>query len=165
MTERKLASVQIITEIFPHNNAEKLELARKVGATDVVNAKTDDPVAAVWDLVGGADYSFEALGREETIQQAWRSLDVGGEAILVGLLKSGSSLTIDADPFVNEQSIKGCYFGSSNLIKDVPNLVDSYLSGDLLLDELISRRIGLEELDDAFADLRAGEGARSVLVF
>lgn len=85
--------------------------------------------------------------------------------MLVGLLGSGAQLTIDAGPFINEQSIKGCYFGSSNLVKDVPLLVDHYLNGELLLDELISRRITLDELDEAFDQLRHGEGARSVLTF
>ncbi len=87
---------------------EKLELAQRVGATDIVNAAEQDPVAAIRELLGGVDYAFEALGREETVQQAWRSLDVGGEAIVVGLLKHGATLTIDAGPFVNEQAIRGC---------------------------------------------------------
>jgi Zn-dependent alcohol dehydrogenase len=144
---------------------EKLALARRMGATDVVDASVDDPVSAVRDLIGGADAAFEALGREETIQHAWRTLDVGGQLVLVGLLAHGASLTLDAGPFVNEQVIKGCYIGSSDLHRDVPRLVEHYLGGDLLLDELISHRIGLAGLDDAFARLRAGEGARSLVVF
>ena len=144
---------------------EKLELAKKVGATDVINAKNVNPVDAIKKLTGGVDYAFEALGREETIAQAWLTVDVGGSLTLVGLLNNGAKLTIDAGPFVNEQSIKGCYFGSANLQRDVELLVRSYLSGELFLDELISRRIGLNELNGAFDQLRAGEGARSVLVF
>ncbi|MDP1712941.1 MAG: Zn-dependent alcohol dehydrogenase [Candidatus Nanopelagicaceae bacterium] len=144
---------------------EKLELARKVGATDVINAKNVDPVIAIKELTGGVDYAFEALGREETIAQAWSTVDVSGSLTLVGLLKNGARLTFDAGPFVNEQSIKGCYFGSANLQRDVTFLVESYLSGELFLDELISRRIGLEDLNGAFDQLREGEGARSVLVF
>jgi S-(hydroxymethyl)glutathione dehydrogenase / alcohol dehydrogenase len=146
-------------------NDDKLALARRLGATDTVDARTDDPVAAVRDLVGGADYAFEALGRQETVQHAWASLDAGGQLVLVGLLPAGTPLTIDADPFVNEQSVKGCYFGSAELGRDVPILVGHYLRGDLVLNELITRRITLDELDDAFDDLRAGRGARSVLVF
>jgi S-(hydroxymethyl)glutathione dehydrogenase/alcohol dehydrogenase len=145
--------------------AEKLELAAKVGATDLVNAREVDPVAAIKELTGGVDFSFEALGREETIQQAFLSLDVGGRAVLVGLMRKGSTLTIDSGPFVNEVSIQGCYFGSSHLQQDVTQLVDRYMNGELLLDEIISQRIGLEGLNDAFDQLRAGEGARSVLVF
>lgn len=144
---------------------EKMDLATRVGATAVVNATEADPVAAIKDLVGGVDYAFEALGREETIQQAWRSLDVFGLLTLVGLMKSGSTLTIDSGPFVNEQTITGCYFGSSDLQRDVPLLVDHYLAGRLLLDEIISDRIGLADLDVAFDRLRNGEGARNVLIF
>ena len=91
--------------------------------------------------------------------------DVGGKAVLVGLMKKGSTLTLDSGPFVNEVSIQGCYFGSSHLKRDVTSLVDRYFDGSLLLDEVISQRIGLDGLNDAFDQLRAGEGARSVLVF
>lgn len=144
---------------------EKLELARKVGATHTINASTSDPAAEVRKICGGVDYAFEALGRESTIQQAWSTVDVNGGLILVGLLKNGATLTLDAGPFVNEQWIKGCYFGSANLRKDVQELVKSYLNGSLFLDELISERIDLHGLDAAFDRLRAGEGARNVLVF
>jgi S-(hydroxymethyl)glutathione dehydrogenase/alcohol dehydrogenase len=144
---------------------EKLQLAKKLGATDLINGAKVDPVAAIKELTGGVDYAFEALGRQETIAQAWLTVDVGGALTLVGLLKNGAQLTIDAGPFVNEQSIKGCYFGSSVLQRDVPLLVQAYMSKKLLLDELITSRIGLEGLDESFQKLRSGEGARSVLVF
>ena len=144
---------------------EKLELAKKLGATHTVNAAKEDPVAYVKAVCGGADYVFDASGREATISQAWLATGVQGQLTLVGLLKNGAQLTIDAGPFVNEQSIKGCYFGSANLQKDVISLVKSYLSGELFLDELISERIGLAGLNEAFNRLRAGEGARNVLVF
>jgi S-(hydroxymethyl)glutathione dehydrogenase/alcohol dehydrogenase len=86
------------------------------------------------DLIGGADYAFEALGYQETVQQAWASLDVRGQLVLVGLLPSGARVTLDADPFVSEQSIKGCYFGSADLHRDIPVLAGHYLRGDLALD-------------------------------
>ena len=146
-------------------SAAKLATARRFGATDVVDATTDDPVAAIRELTGGgADFAFEALGREQTVQQAWNSLDVGGEAIVVGLMKHGATLRIDADPLVNEQRLRGCYFGSAHLARDVPALVERYLDGGLLLDELISERIGFDDLDAAFQRLRDGQGARNVLV-
>ena len=144
---------------------EKLELAQKVGATHTINASTSDPIAEVKKICGGVDYAFEALGRESTIQQAWGTVDVDGGLILVGILKNGATLTLDAGPFINEQWIKGCYFGSASLKEDVPKLVKSYLAGHLFLDELISERIGLGDLNSAFERLRAGEGARNVLVF
>ena len=144
---------------------EKLALAKKLGATHTVNGQMEDPVAAIKKICGGADYVFEASGREATISQAWLATAVQGQLTLVGLLKNGAQITLDAGPFVNEQSIKGCYFGSANLQKDVISLVKSYLSGQLFLDELISQRIGLGGLNEAFSRLRAGEGARNVLVF
>jgi S-(hydroxymethyl)glutathione dehydrogenase / alcohol dehydrogenase len=73
--------------------------------------------------------------------------------------------TPDADPFVNEQRIRGCYLGSSRVDRDVPALVERYVAGELLLDEIISSRIGLDGLTAAVDRLRAGEGVRSVLVF
>ncbi|NCZ79635.1 MAG: DNA-directed RNA polymerase subunit beta, partial [Burkholderiaceae bacterium] len=115
-------------------NDEKLEIAKKLGATHTVNASNEDPVAAVKKICGGADFVFDASGREATISQAWLATAVQGQLTLVGLLKNGAQLTIDAGPFVNEQSIKGCYFGSANLQRDVISLVKSYLSGQLFLD-------------------------------
>jgi S-(hydroxymethyl)glutathione dehydrogenase / alcohol dehydrogenase len=114
--------------------------------------------------MGGVDYAFEVAGREQAVQHAWSSLDVGGEAVVVGLMPQRATVTLSAGGFVSEQIIRGCYFGSAHLQRDVPALVDDYLAGNLLLDELITRRIGLEELNEAFDALRAGEGARSVLV-
>lgn len=144
---------------------EKLDLAKTFGATHAVNSKTDDPVRFIKELTGGVDYAFEALGREETIQAAWKSVGAFGQLTLVGLMKHGATLTIDAGPFVNEQSIKGCYFGSSNIMEDVPLLVNSYLNNELKLDELITSRVKLEDLDEAFERLRQGEGARNVIIF
>ncbi|HYA53752.1 MAG TPA: Zn-dependent alcohol dehydrogenase [Streptosporangiaceae bacterium] len=143
---------------------EKLGLARRFGATDVVHAGQEDPAGAIHRLMGGVDYAFEVAGREQAVQHAWSSLDVGGEAVVVGLMPQRATVTLSAGGFVNEQVIRGCYFGSAHLQRDVPALVGDYLAGNLLLDELITRRIGLEELNDAFDALRAGEGARSVLV-
>jgi S-(hydroxymethyl)glutathione dehydrogenase/alcohol dehydrogenase len=146
-------------------SAAKLDTARRFGATDVIDATSDDPVAAILDLLGGVDFAFEALGREQTVRQAWNSLDVGGEAVVVGLMKHGATLTLDADPLVNEQRLRGCYFGSAHLARDVPALVERYLEGELLLDELISERVALNDLDGAFERLRNGEGARNVVIF
>jgi len=145
---------------------EKLSLAKKLGATNLINSINSDPVQIIKEVTdGGVDFAFEALGKEETIQSAWKSVGPFGSLTLVGLMKHGAKLTIEAGPFVNEQSIKGCYFGSSDIQRDVPNLVEKYLTGELKLDELISRRINLNELNGAFEQLRKGEGARSVLVF
>lgn len=144
---------------------EKLDLAKKVGATHGINFQNEDPVAAVRAYMSGGDFVFDATGREETVNQAWLTVDAFGSLTLVGLMRSGTQLSLSADPFVNEQLIQGCYFGSSHLSTDVPLLVTKYLTGELLLDEVISDRIKLDQINEAFDQLKAGEGARSVLVF
>jgi Zn-dependent alcohol dehydrogenase len=145
---------------------DKLALARSLGATAVVDANVEDVAGAVRNAVdGGVDYAFEAAGREQTIAQAWASLAVGGQLVIVGLLASGAKLTIDADPLLEEKRIAGCYLGSASPARDVPALVNLYLDGELLLDELITRRLGLTELDQAFERMRAGSEARQVVVF
>lgn len=156
------AATIVAVDIHP----EKLALAQAVGATAVVDAREDDPVAAVKTASdGGVEYAFEAVGREETIAQAWASLAVGGELVIVGLLASGARLTVDADALLAEKRIAGCYLGSAAPARDVPALVALYLDGQLLLDELITRRLELTELDDAFDRMREGAEARQVVVF
>jgi S-(hydroxymethyl)glutathione dehydrogenase/alcohol dehydrogenase len=145
---------------------DKLALARAAGATTVVDASRGDAAAAVRTASdGGADYAFEAAGREDTIAQAWASLAVGGQLVIIGVLASGAKLTLAADPLLEEKRIAGCYLGSASPARDVPALVNLYLDGQLLLDELITRRLDLTELDEAFERMRAGSEARQVVVF
>jgi Zn-dependent alcohol dehydrogenase len=145
---------------------DKLALARSLGATAAVDASAADVAAAVRAASdGGVDYAFEAAGREETITQAWASLAVGGQLVIIGLLATGAKLTIDADPLLEEKRIAGCYLGSASSARDVPVLVNLYLDGRLLLDELITRRLELTELDQAFERMRAGSEGRQVVVF
>jgi S-(hydroxymethyl)glutathione dehydrogenase / alcohol dehydrogenase len=160
----RIAGAASIVAVDVH--PDKLALARAVGATAVVDASASDPVAAVRAAAdGGVNYAFEAAGREETIAQAWASLAVGGQLVIIGLLASGAKLTIDADPLLEEKRIGGCYLGSASPARDVPALVSLYLDGQLLLDELITRRLELADLDEAFERMRAGSEARQVLVF
>ena len=146
---------------------EKLELARSLGATDTVQvAEEADVVAAVRDLTdGGPDYAFEAIGSERAIQQAWASARAGGTVVVVGMMPHGSTLTIDPWQLISEKTLKGSFLGSARIREDVPRLVELYATGELELDGLVSRRLPLTELPDAFDRLRAGEAARQVVVF
>lgn len=146
-------------------SAEKLDLAKRLGATDLIDSREVNAAEAIRSLTGGVDYVFEASGVPEVVPGAWASVGPRGELILVGLFKQGTTLPIDAGPFVNEQAIRGCYFGSSDIQQDIPRLVSLYLSGELILDELISERLALGDIDRAVSRLRAGEGTRSVIVF
>jgi Zn-dependent alcohol dehydrogenase len=160
----RIAGATAIVAVDVH--PQKLELACALGATAAVDASVEDVPAAVRAASGGGvDHAFEAAGCEQAIAQAWASLAVGGELVIVGLLATGARLTIAADPLVEEKRIRGCYLGSAAPERDVPELVSLYLDGQLLLDELITRRLELSELDEAFARMRAGAEARQVVVF
>lgn len=160
----RIAGAETIVAVDVH--PAKLALAREVGATETVDARAGDPAAAVREATdGGVDYAFEAAGRSDAIEQAWASLAVGGLLTVIGTLASGTKLTLDADPFIEEKRIGGCYLGSASPGRDVPALVERYLDGELRLDELVSRRIDLGELDDGFARLREGTEGRQVVVF
>ncbi len=146
----------------------KLGLARAVGATHTINPTEHvDVPEAIRELTDrkGVDHAFEAAGRKETIEQAWQSLAVGGLVTVIGTLPGGTKLTLDAGPLIEEKRIGGCYLGSSSPSRDIPAMVTLYLNGQLRLDELVSRRIGLTDLNEAFDRLRAGTEARQVVVF
>jgi S-(hydroxymethyl)glutathione dehydrogenase/alcohol dehydrogenase len=146
---------------------EKLELARELGATDVVQAGEGmDTVTAVQELTGGGpDYAFEAIGSERAIQEAWKTTRAGGTVVVVGIMPRGSSLTIDPWQFMSEKTLKGTFLGSARIQEDVPRLVDLYHAGELDLDRLVSRKLLLAELPEAFDRLRAGDVVRQVVVF
>ncbi len=144
----------------------KLNLAKHFGATDVVNAKDGDPVKQVMDLTGGGvHHSFEAIGLKATTEQAWQMLRRGGTANVIGMIPVGTKIELHGPDFLREKRIQGSAMGSNHFPVDMPRLVDAYLAGKLKLDEMISRRIKLHEVNDAFAELKKGEIARSVIVF
>ena len=144
----------------------KLELARSFGATDVIDAGADDPVKAVQELTGGGvHHSFEAIGLKVTAEQAFRMLRRGGTANIIGMIPVGTMIELHGPDFLGEKKIQGSFMGSNRFPVDMPRLVDAYMGGKLKLDELISRRIRLEDVNSAFDELKRGELARSVIVF
>lgn len=146
--------------------AGKLAMAQEFGATDVVNAAEVDPVAAVLELTGGGvHHAFEAIGLKVTAEQAFAMLRTGGTATVIGLLPLGDKVELPAFAFFGERRIQGSRMGSNRFRVDMPRLVDLYLQGRLKLDELVSSRIALEEVNEGFAAMKGGEVARSVIVF
>jgi NDMA-dependent alcohol dehydrogenase len=149
--------------------AAKLELARELGATKVVSAAENDPVASVLELTGGrgADVVFEVVGLRQTIEQTITMTRRGGQAVLVGVPSMDVMLELPAffGVVLMAKTVKGCWYGSSNVREDVPKLLEHYTRGELKLDELISRRISIADIMDAFAAMEAGEVARSVIVY
>lgn len=146
--------------------AAKLELATDFGATHVVDASAGDPVAAVRELTGGGvDYAFEAIGLAATAQQAWKMLRRGGTATVIGMIPVGDVVQLPGFEFLYEKKIQGSFMGSNRFRVDMPRYVDLYQQGRLKLDELVSARIGLDEINEGFKNLQGGEVARSVIVF
>lgn len=152
----------IAVDIVP----SKLELAKKMGATDAVNAREVDPVAAVKDLTsGGVHYSFEALGAKATAEQCFFMLRPGGAATIIGMIPVGEKVEIPGHAFLQERKLQGSMMGSNRFRVDMPRFVDLYLDKRLDLDSLISARIALEQVNQGFAAMKTGEVARSVVVF
>ena len=144
----------------------KLDLARKFGATDVVDAGSDDPVEAVRELTdGGAHYAFEAIGLKATTEQAWKMIRNGGVATVIGMIPVGTMVEVHGPEFLREKKLQGSNMGSNRFRVDMPRFVDFYLAGKLHLDDLIASRIKLQDVNDALDQLESGETARDVIVF
>jgi S-(hydroxymethyl)glutathione dehydrogenase / alcohol dehydrogenase len=145
----------------------KLELATSFGATDVINAGEQDVVTTVRELTGGegTDYAFEVIGNPKTMATAYQAVRRGGTAVAVGIPPFGSEMTINAGELVyQEKTLKGSYYGTAHPHADMPRLLDLYLAGRLPLDRLVSRSYPLEEVNQAYDALIAGEVARSVIL-
>jgi S-(hydroxymethyl)glutathione dehydrogenase / alcohol dehydrogenase len=144
----------------------KLELAKQFGATDTVNASDGTAVQQVMELTGGGvHYSFEAIGLKVAAEQAFNMLRRGGTATVIGMIPIGEMVELPGVAFLGEKKIQGSAMGSNRFRVDMPRYVDLYLQGRLKLDELVSARIKLEEINDGFAEMKKGEIARSVIVF
>jgi S-(hydroxymethyl)glutathione dehydrogenase/alcohol dehydrogenase len=147
-------------------HGSKLNLAKTFGATDVIDATQGDPVKQVIEMTkGGVHHSFEAIGLKATTEQAFRMLRRGGTCNVVGMIPVGTRIEIHGPDFLQEKRIQGSGMGSNRFPVDMPRFVDFYMSGKLKLDDLISRRIRLDQVNEALAELKTGELARSVIMF
>ena len=147
---------------------EKLEMAKRFGATDTMLAKKDeDPTKNLKKLTGGGpDYAFECVGSGELAGTAYKAIRRGGLAVVVGVAKPSDSTSLRTMtlPF-EEKTITGSYFGSCVPRIDFPRMLSLYLAGQLKLEELITRRYSIGEAPQAFADLASGRNARGVVTF
>lgn len=163
----RIAGAETIVAVDVH--PAKLATAQAFGATHAVDASVVDPANAVRDLTAqrGADVAFEVLGLGLTIDQAVAMSRRGGQVVLVGIPRLDVMLTLPAmlGLVLSERTIKGCWYGSSDIRRDVPLLVDHYRAGRLQLDELVTRRIDLSEVNAALEAMKSGQVARSVIVY
>jgi len=144
----------------------KLQLAREFGATDTINATTTEPVAAILELTGGrgADYAFEAIGRAETIRQAFECLAKGGTAVAIGIAPKTDLVHIAPQLLVyGERRLVGSFYGSTRPRADFYRFVDLYLAGKLRLDQLVTREWRLDQINEAFRAMLSGEVARGII--
>ena len=144
----------------------KLELAQRVGATHVVDAGEGDVVDRVLELSnGGVPWMIEAVGRPETMRQAVDCLGPAGTLVAVGLSRADATVAVPINELVQRQKqIVGALYGSSNPRLDLPRIFALYLAGRLPLDELVGGRRPLGEVNEAYAELRAGGVGRTILV-
>ncbi|MEL7155653.1 MAG: Zn-dependent alcohol dehydrogenase [Actinomycetota bacterium] len=148
--------------------ASKLETAQTCGATDVIDAsQVDDVVGAVRELTeGGVDYAFEAIGRKETVEQVWKMSRMGGTSVVVGMMPFGQKIEIAGyEIFMLEKTLKGSMMGSNAFRVDMPKYCDMYLDGRLLLDEMISHHLPLDDINDGYQMMRDGTSNRAVIDF
>lgn len=157
------ASEVIVVDVSP----EKLETARAFGATQTINAgEVDDVVSAVKDLTGGGvEYSFEAIGLKETAEQAFGMLDVGGTATVIGMVPSKTRIEIRGLDLLSEKKLQGSMMGSNQFRLDIPRMIKSYLDGNLMLDEMVSATINLDQVNEGYEWMKAGTVNRTVITF
>jgi S-(hydroxymethyl)glutathione dehydrogenase/alcohol dehydrogenase len=162
----RIAGARRILAVDPA--AEKRELARSFGATEVIDPSAGDPVSAVLELTGGVDHAIEAVGRPETIEQAFGMLGTAGTATIAGFAAPEDMIRVPAQALIyGQKTIKGSLMGSTNFREDIPAYADLYLEGRLKLDELVARTIPLDEVGAMLDAMEAGaeEGPRVVVTF
>ena len=152
----------VVVDVVP----ERLAAARELGATHVVDARTEDAGEVVRGLrPNGADWALEAVGRPDTLAQGFELLRPGGMLVAVGLSAVGRTFEVPVNALVQqEKRIIGSLYGSSNPLVDIPRLLELYLAGRLPLDKLIGRRYPLDRIEDGFVDLLGGAVGRGVVV-
>jgi S-(hydroxymethyl)glutathione dehydrogenase/alcohol dehydrogenase len=146
----------------------KLEMAKLFGATHVINASREDPLSKVMEVTNGigADYAFEVIGNAETTLTAYKLIRRGGYVVVVGLPNLEAKLTLPLFEIpLMEKSILGCYYGSGDSRVDLITLLELYKTGRIRLEQLITHRYHLEEINTGFKDLESGKNIRGVVIY
>jgi S-(hydroxymethyl)glutathione dehydrogenase/alcohol dehydrogenase len=147
--------------------AERRALARELGATHDIDPEGINVISAVQELTGGrgVDVAFEAVGRSAVIKQAHKATRKGGTTCIVGAARPDDRLDLSAFEFMlGARSLVGCQYGSTVPSRDFPLLLDLWRQGRMPLDRLVTKRIGLADVNQAFEEMKAGEGIRSVII-
>jgi Zn-dependent alcohol dehydrogenase len=160
--------------------ASKEALARRFGATHFVDSSATDPVEAIRDIVppspgrvsgalgwtGGVNWAFDCVGDPVVLRSCLDVLDWGGNAMAIGIPPQGTEILVDVNALAYvDRGLMGCRYGSSRPQHDIPLMVDLYLSGQLLLDELVTEQLPLDGFRKVVEDMEEGKLARGVLTF
>jgi Zn-dependent alcohol dehydrogenase len=146
----------------------KLAAARGFGATETINARSDDVVVRIKEMTGGrkADWVFVTVGVKGAAEQGVSLMKRNGATVLVGMPPSGVTATIDPSWIAADgQKIVGSKMGSARPLVDIPRIVSLYREGRLKLDELITKRYPLDAINEAVASSRSGAALRNVIIF
>jgi S-(hydroxymethyl)glutathione dehydrogenase/alcohol dehydrogenase len=149
-------------------NPEREAMARRFGMTHFINAKTTENVVdAIVQLTdGGADYSFECVGNTKLMRQALECTHKGwGRSIIIGVAEAGAEISTRPFQLVTGRKWEGSAFGGARGRTDVPKIVDWYMDGKIRIDELITHRLKLEDINTGFELMKSGESIRSVVVY
>jgi S-(hydroxymethyl)glutathione dehydrogenase / alcohol dehydrogenase len=160
----RIAGARTIIAVDIHEN--KFRTARDLGATHTVDASSGDPVQKIMDIVpGGVDYAFECIGLKRAAEQSFEAIRAGGTATVVGMIPVGQKVEIEGSVLLRSKKLQGCTMGSNHFKVHMPQYVDLYKQGRLKLDEMVTRTGRLEDVNEAFRAMKAGEVARTVLKF
>jgi S-(hydroxymethyl)glutathione dehydrogenase / alcohol dehydrogenase len=162
----KLTGASTIIAVDP--SASKRELAVRFGATGAVDPSSEDVVERIRALTGGrgAKFAFECAGSPAVVETAWKALAPNGTLVTLGAPAAGTTINIPTeDLWCSEKTLKCSLYGSGNPRSDIPRLIELYRRGQLNVADLITARYSLEDVNTAFADLRASKNARGVVMF
>ena len=145
----------------------KLDYASSFGATHLVNGSKGDAVEQVRDLTGGGvDYAFEVIGNYRTVEQAIKMIRQAGTTVIVGMAPQNQTAGFDPLLFVQKEArLLGSWYGSSRPRLDFHRFIEMTLAGKLKVNEMITRRYALDQINEAYDSLGRGEVARSVVTF
>jgi S-(hydroxymethyl)glutathione dehydrogenase / alcohol dehydrogenase len=154
------------SRIFAVDVAEdKLEFARRFGATDLVRADQSDSILKQTQGIG-VDYAFEAIGKPAVVEAALKITRRGGTTVAVGVGKLSETISLNALTFpLSGKKLCGCMFGSANPKYDFPRMLDLYADKKLDLEGMVTKTYTIDEAPQAFADLERGANARGVIIF
>jgi S-(hydroxymethyl)glutathione dehydrogenase/alcohol dehydrogenase len=145
-------------------NPGKLQLARRLGATDVIDGSGGDPLAAALAIVGdGVDHAFEVVGRPSTVRQAHELAAPGRRAYALGIQSDDAEVTLSALGLRRGKSLTGVFMGDTVPSRDIPRYVELWQRGELDLESMVSNEVSLDAVNDGFARMADGATARTVV--